>query len=100
MSKKQEPPKPLLDWNGQPIAVPGPLGPPSVNPCVTQFGIGPQGKRCKECVHLHRHQQEAVWFKCEFRAWKAKASGTVYPGKDHRANWPACAKFEAEERES
>ncbi len=60
--------------------------PPSINPCIDRYGPGPVGMRCKSCVHLHRHQQEAVWFKCEFRAWKAKASGTVYPGKDHRVN--------------
>lgn len=86
--------KPLLDWSNTPIAVPGPLGPPSVNPCVTRFGSGPEGKQCYSCVHLHGFKQSATWYKCELRAWKAKASNTIYPGKDHRVRWPACAKWE------
>jgi len=86
--------KPLLDWNNNPIVVPGSLGPPSINPCVTKFGVGPQGKTCEGCIHLTRHEQAAVWFKCDLRQWKAKASKTIYPGKDHRMRWPACAKYE------
>lgn len=64
------------------------------NPCVTKFGEGPKDTTCKDCIHLQGFRQSATWYKCTQRAWKAKASGTTYKGKDHRVNWPACAKYE------
>jgi hypothetical protein len=49
-----------------------------INPCVTQFGPGPTGWMCSDCVHLHRHYR---MFRCEWR-----------PGF-HRKQWATCAKF-------
>src|SRR6266568_7707377 len=66
------------------------------NPCVTKFGPGPQGAVCKDCIHLHGFKQSATWYKCDLRKWKAKSSGTIYSGKDHRVNWPACGRYEKE----
>ena len=71
--------------------------PPSINPCIDRYGPGPVGMRCKHCIHLKGFRQSATWYKCDLRKWKAKASGTVYKGPDHRVNWPACARFEPEQ---
>lgn len=59
------------------------------NPCVRAFGIGPEGMRCKQCVHLYRKHYSKTYIKCELR------KNTNGPGSDHKANWPACGKFEA-----
>lgn len=58
------------------------------NPCLSAFGHGPDGERCKNCVHFIRKEYSKTYFKCEFRG------NTNGPGTDHRANWPACGKFE------
>lgn len=75
----------------------------SPNPMVVKFGPGPAGITCCDCVHLHGFRQSATWYKCELRAWKSKGGkypGTIYPGKDHRVRWPACAKFEERKDEA
>lgn len=62
-----------------------------VNPCLKLYGKGPEGKRCKACKHLLAKRRGRTWYKCELRA------GTYHktsPVSDHRANWPACGRFE------
>lgn len=66
------------------------------NPCIALYGPGPEGKQCKDCVHLHSFKQSATWHKCELRQWKSKRG--KYPGGDHRVRWRACAKFEERSR--
>lgn len=58
----------------------------SPNPCVDVYGPGPAGARCKTCASL---SQQRGYFKCALRA-ESRGAKT-----DHRANWPACRKYEA-----
>lgn len=60
--------------------------PERVNPCVGLFGKGPEGVTCKRCTHIYHNGR---YLKCDFR------THTNGPGSDHKAGWPACAKFEA-----
>jgi hypothetical protein len=83
-----------------PEVEPEPAPEQSVNPCIDMYGKGPEGRICRDCVHLHGFQQSATWYKCEKRKWKAKSGknqGTIYPGGDHRVRWPSCAKFKERE---
>ena len=59
------------------------------NPCIAVFGAGPEGKRCKNCSQLYRIHKGKTYLKCALRI------ETNGPGSDHKANWPACGKFEA-----
>lgn len=59
------------------------------NPLVRLYGKGPDGEKCKRCVHLFRHLCGKTYFKCDLRTF------TRGPGSDHKANWTACAKFQA-----
>ena len=60
------------------------------NPCVRLFGPGPKGAICKGCVHLYVNQPgHKNFFKCDLRR---HSNG---PATDHKARWPACARFEA-----
>jgi hypothetical protein len=61
--------------------------PERINPMVRACGKGPEGARCKTCVHFIRKSYGGTYFKCEFRG------NTNGPGTDHRANWPACSKY-------
>jgi hypothetical protein len=63
---------------------------PKPNPCIAFFGPGPAGKICKDCLHLIRRVGSGtrVWFKCEFNG-PCRGVAT-----DHKAKWPACARFE------
>lgn len=58
------------------------------NPLVVHFGPGPDGARCKTCAHFHVKQYAGTYFKCDLRG------DTNGPGTDHRANWPACGRYE------
>lgn len=63
--------------------------PERVNPMVRTYGVDPAGHKCKACVFFYRKEWRAgKYFKCKFRG------NTNGPGTDHRANWPACKKFE------
>lgn len=63
--------------------------PENLNPCVRLYGLGPVEFRCKHCRLLFKHQPAIKsFFKCELR------NLTHGPGSDHRANWPACGRFE------
>ncbi|SGO61658.1 Uncharacterised protein [Mycobacterium tuberculosis] len=53
------------------------------------FGPGPEGKRCKTCVHLLRKQSGGTYLKCSLRTITNGA------GTDHRAGWKSCAKYTA-----
>lgn len=57
------------------------------NPCVAYYGKGPEGKLCKTCEHFFRKQYSKVYRKCDLRG------NTNGPGTDHKATWPACAKY-------
>ena len=59
------------------------------NPCVGLYGFDPQGRKCKDCIHLFVHHCSKRYYKCNLRKF------THGPGSDHRVNWPACAKYEA-----
>lgn len=53
------------------------------------YGPGPDGKRCKTCVHLIRKiWGDKRYLKC---AYRIHING---PGTDHRAGWLACSKYE------
>ena len=58
------------------------------NPMPIALGPGPEGRRCRECVHLITYQMGKRWFKCDLRE-HSNSTRT-----DHRALWPTCAKFE------
>jgi hypothetical protein len=57
------------------------------NPCVKQLGLGPEGKKCKECHHLTALHYANTYYKCDLR------QNTNGPSTDHRVNWRACSKF-------
>lgn len=59
------------------------------NPCVIAFGAGPEGATCRTCIQLYAQPGVAGRFlKCAMRR------NTSGPATDHRAGWPACAKYE------
>lgn len=62
----------------------------SINPCVDVYGKGPEGKKCKDCIHLYAKQYSKRYYKCELR------KNTNGPRTDHRVYWPACGKHEEE----
>lgn len=59
------------------------------NPCVTVWGPGPEGERCRSCRHLVRPGANRAWPKCSLRAITRGAA------TDHRVTWPACGRWEA-----
>lgn len=61
--------------------------PENINPCVRLYGLGPENVRCKDCRLLFYHTTAKKFFKCELRRYSHG------PATDHRANWPACARF-------
>lgn len=59
------------------------------NPCVLFYGEGPEGRICFDCVHFFKQPGTAgTYYKCDLRRV------TRGPASDHRARWPACARFE------
>lgn len=62
--------------------------PEKLNPCVAFYGRGPANKTCKKCVHLIRQGREKTFLKCDLREITRGAA------TDHRAGWPACAKYQ------
>lgn len=59
-----------------------------INPCRRGYGPGPEGAKCKTCVHLVSLQYANTYHKCDLR------QNTHGPGTDHRLNWKACAKYQ------
>lgn len=76
-------------------AAPGQGQDKRANPCLTMFGPGPVGRRCKECLYLVKFQQAVTYHKCEQRRGKYTRWGST--GTDHLVNWPACARFKSAE---
>lgn len=62
------------------------------NPCISVYGKGPEGTRCKNCVNFFKKYVGKTFFKCELRG------DTGGPGTDHRANWPTCGKYKEVEK--
>lgn len=58
------------------------------NPCVRWFGLGPEGRKCKDCKHLICFAYSKNYYKCDQRRITSGAA------TDHRIRWNACAKFE------
>lgn len=58
-----------------------------VNPCVRLYGSHAAGAKCKSCRMLIRKGMSKTYFKCGLRR------NTNGPATDHRANWPACARY-------
>ena len=59
------------------------------NPCVRVFGPGPEGAKCKTCVHLTYHWSAGTrYYKCRQRKM------TMGAATDHRLRWDACGKYE------
>ena len=83
--------RPQWHWNGEKWLC---LTCANVNPCVTKYGLDPQGRICKNCAHLIHDYHRATWYyKCSLRKLTRGA------GSDHRASWQACARFTPEEQE-
>ncbi len=65
------------------------------NPCLYIYGAGPAYTECRKCIHLIRERyHDQTYLKCEMRKHTRGA------GSDHRASWPACARFTPEEQET
>lgn len=63
-----------------------------VNPLRVLLGPGPDGTKCKHCVHFYRKGgYSKVYYKCELRG------DTNGPGTDHKANWPTCVRYKKNE---
>lgn len=64
------------------------------NPCIPVYGSGPDGQKCKNCIHFVIKKYSGKYFKCDLR------KNNNSPSTDHRANWPSCGKFERRENEN
>ena len=86
----------IIDWFGNEISVPEKPAKPEkgVNPCLVVYGPGPEGAKCKTCVHCRYplHQSGRFW-KCDLRRL------THGRATDHRVTWPACGKYEERQGE-
>lgn len=59
------------------------------NPCVVAFGPGPADRNCSSCMHLVAQGGVAGrYLKCDLRRITGGSA------TDHRARWPACARYE------
>lgn len=58
------------------------------NRCVREWGLGPEGKTCGDCVHLEAWRWSKVYFKCAKRL--EKHGGDT----DRRKYFAACSRFE------
>lgn len=58
------------------------------NPCVRNFGPGPEGAKCGTCKRLVFTQYTSKYYKCtERKITRGLAT-------DHKVGWDACAKYE------
>lgn len=70
------------------LLVPGQKkGPGKKSNPMLRLGPGPEGKKCKTCMHLVVKQFSKNYYKCRYRG------DTNGPGTDHRVNWPACTLY-------
>jgi hypothetical protein len=58
------------------------------NPCIRQFGKGPEGKTCATCKRIYVRRLAKNYWKCSLRP------DTRGGGSDHRLSWAACSKWE------
>ncbi len=83
--------QPQWQWNGSAWVC---LTCANANPCVTKYGPDWEQRTCKSCAHLIRdYYHGKMYLKCGMRPLTRGA------GSDHRASWPACARFTPEEQE-
>jgi hypothetical protein len=78
-----------LDWFGDPLPVPHkPAQNP--NPCIALYGVDPQGRQCRDCIHLRYRPLRSgkKYWKCDKRRMTEGASS------DHRKYWDACGRYE------
>lgn len=70
--------------------MPEPSGPTNPNPCLSLYGVGPDGVTCKGCVHLRYRPLRSGkrYWKCDLRKLTESASS------DHRVSWQACGRYE------
>jgi hypothetical protein len=59
-----------------------------INPVIAAYGVGPEGRQCKDCTHLCSHGRGKTFYKCDLR------NITHGAATDHRIAWPACGKFD------
>jgi hypothetical protein len=76
----QKPPAPQSEKPGKPDK--------KQNPCIAQYGPGPNGKTCDQCSRLVGICHARTYYKCRLR------KVTNGPASDHSRRWQACAKFE------
>lgn len=62
--------------------------PAEPNPMRVWHGAGPDGAKCKTCVHLSAHSYARTYYKCAYRG----TSGN--PRTDHRVGWRACGLYQ------
>lgn len=66
------------------------------NPLVLECGAGPEGATCRSCCWLLRlRYHDRTYTKCALRGMPTHGTGT-----DHKATWPACARYAAGEPQS
>lgn len=85
----------LTDWFGNPITIAEkPKPDKNTNPCLALHGPGPDGQKCRGCVHLRfpQHHSARHW-KCDLRKL------THGPATDHKVTWPACGRYQKREGE-
>lgn len=66
----------------------GPTKKNKSNPCIDVYGKGPEGTRCKTCVHLYAKSYANTYYKCGLR------KNTNGPGSDHKVNFTTCGKYQ------
>lgn len=72
----------------------GLVKPERINPMVRVWGSGPADTRCSSCAEFKRKAFNGrSYFKCSYRG------DTNGRGSDHRASWPACARYTPDSRE-
>lgn len=89
-------PEEKVDWFGKPMPARPAREQPTrekqnANPCVDTYGPGPQGKECKDCIHIVGICHARVYYKCRLRKL------TNGHGSDHKLRYAACARFELRE---
>jgi hypothetical protein len=73
-------------WTGQNLP---PVSHTPTNPMIAYFGRGPDGTRCKTCVHCrYPDGYGRRYYKCDLRRLTHGAA------TDHRVRWPACGRYE------
>lgn len=77
----------MKDLFGNPVDI-GATSKNKINPCIAVYGKGPDGTRCKTCIHIYAKRYANTYYKCELR------KNTNGPGTDHKVNFPTCGKYQ------